>query len=547
MNKKFTVNDNNTEEALASALVFIRESLEAMKNSREDANRAELMCEEAFVNLMNHADFTKRNTFSVNVRKSFGNVVMDLAVPGAEFDFAGYFGRLVDEGGNLHPETEASIRSLLLRSFGHKITYRHTRGWNIAKVRAFRSPYLMLWKTLTALVLAVIAGVLAREFAPESAYMAANDNILVPIRDLFMDGLKMCSVPIIFLSLVSCLGDAGGLRGVKSAGAGMLKYSLALQVAAVVIAFGLVWLLGTGTGITAAEDASVAVQSQALSLRGFVSGLMPANVVRPFLDGNMIQLLVLAVLIGAAVGMSGAKSARALFTDLNTIFMKVTEILLHMIPLVVFCSTASLVLTTGADTMMTLAGMLGALVLGYAMMLVLYGVLVRTVGGLDPVTFFRKCLPVMTTSFTTCSGVATLPEDLKCAETLGISREVYSIALPLGVSLMKSAGTLYASAMVMISANMYGMTLAVPDILTLGASAIIFSSIIPSIPGAGVIVISALLSQAGMPMGIIGLAISIEAVQDMFNTVVTSMGNMTSVLLAARSQNMVDVEGYSRP
>ena len=91
------------------------------------------------------------------------------------------------------------------------------------------------------------------------------------------------------------------------------------------------------------------------------------------------------------------------------------------------------------------------------------------------------------------------------------------------------------------------MTLAVPDLLTLGALAIIFSSIIPSIPGTGVIVISALLSQAGMHMGVIGLAISIEAVQDMFNTVVTSMGNMTSVLLAARSQDMVDVEEYSRP
>ena len=548
MNKKFTVNDNNKEEALSGALVFIHESLEAMKHSKKDANYAELMCEEALVNLMNHADFTRRNTFSVNVRRSFGDVVMDFAVPGAEFDFAGDLGSFEGDD-DISPEAEASIRSLLLRSFGNRITYRNTRGWNIAKVRAFRSSYSMLWKTLTALILAVISGLLACEFAPESAYMAVNDNFLVLVRDIFMNGLKMCSVPIVFLSLVSCLGDAGGLGGMKSSGSKMLKYSVMIQVIVTVMAFALIWLLGTGTGINVTEDAGVAVQSQgaSFSFRAILAGLMPANFVRPFLDGDMIQLLVLAVLMGVAVGMSGVKSAKILFSDLNSIFMKVTEILLHMIPLVVFCSIASLIITTGAETMMTLAGILGALVLGYMLMLAVYGVLVQLIGGLNPVTFFRKCLPVITTAFTTCSGVATLPENLKCAKALGISQKVYSIALPLGVSLIKPAGVFYGAAMVMISANIYGMSLTISKILILGVSVIILSSIIPSIPGGSVIVISALLSQAGLPMGIIGLAISIEAVQDMFNTVATSMGSMTSVLLAAKEQKMIDLDEYNRP
>ena len=546
MQKKFDVNTHGKDAALSQALGYVHERLETMKLNAKDSIRAELMCEETLLNLLNHADFSRHDAFSVNVEKSFGDVVISFTVPGSEFNFIETLGNFKPDN-DISPEAEASIRSLLLRSFGDRITCRNARGWNIAKVRAFSSPYSMLWKTLTALVLAVIAGFLARAFLPESVCMSVNDNVLVLVRDLFMNGLKMCSLPIIFFSIVSCLGDAGGLGGVKSAGSSMLKYTLIIQAATVVIAFGVIGLLGIGTGIKAAENAGAAVQPQSFSFMEMLSGIIPSNVVRPFLDGNMLQILALAFLIGAAVGMSGAKSAKTLFSDLNAIFMKVTGILLHMIPLVVFCSIASLIITTGAETIMTLAGMLFASILGYMLMLVCYGVLVRVIGGLNPVTFFRKCLPVITTSFTTCSGAATLPDDLKCAEALGISHRIYSIALPLGVSLFKSALVFYSSAMLMISANMYGVSLTVTDMLTAGVMAVIIGNIIPSIPGVGVIAVSAVLAQTGLPMGVLGLAVSIEAVGDMFNTVATSMGNMTSVLLAAKEQNMIDIGEYNKP
>ena len=89
MQKKFDVNTNGKDAALSQALGYIHEQLGTMKLAQKDAIRAELMCEEALVSLMDNADFSKRKVFSVNVRKSFGSVIIDLSVPGKEFEFSG--------------------------------------------------------------------------------------------------------------------------------------------------------------------------------------------------------------------------------------------------------------------------------------------------------------------------------------------------------------------------------------------------------------------------------------------------------------------------
>ena len=123
MQKKF----DNSE--FSCALEYIREQLASLKLKEKDAIRAELMCEETLLNLLNHADFSKRNTFSVNVDKSFGDVVISFTVPGSEFNFIETLGNF-DGGDDISPEAEASIRNLLLRSFGNRITYRNARGGN---------------------------------------------------------------------------------------------------------------------------------------------------------------------------------------------------------------------------------------------------------------------------------------------------------------------------------------------------------------------------------------------------------------------------------
>ena len=143
MQKKFVVGNSGTDEALGRALEFINEHLEDLKLNNKDLIHAELMCEESLLRLLKHADFTKINAFTITVRKFFGDVLIDLTVPGQEFDFAASL--------ELSPESE----------------------------KVLRSNYSGLYKTLTALVLAVICGISAKTFFLK-AYTCPSTIIFLP-------------------------------------------------------------------------------------------------------------------------------------------------------------------------------------------------------------------------------------------------------------------------------------------------------------------------------------------------------------------------------
>ena len=235
---------NFCKDELKAALSFIHENLEALKLSHKNAMRAELFCEEALLRLMAYAYFNTTNYFRVRVRKSFGNILIDLAVPGDEFDFAESLELPEYEEISYGDSQEAIIQNLLLRSFIGQASFRHSRNFNIVTLAALRSNYSGLYKVLSALFLAVAAGLLMRAFLPEDLCMKINDNIF--------------------------------------------------------------------------------------ALKDMIINLMPDNLIRPFLEDNMLQLIMLAVLMGSAAGIAGAQSIIKGCNELNAIFMRVTALLIKV-------------------------------------------------------------------------------------------------------------------------------------------------------------------------------------------------------------------------
>ena len=239
MNKKFDAVIQDKNRALSDALNFIREQLGAMKLRESDINRAVLMCEESLLSLLKHADFSRIQYFTVNARKVFGD----------EFDFYGRAEDMYSSDDDELQETQSEIQSLLLKSFIRFLKYKHYRLFNSVRIKAVLSNYSELYRILTVLFLAIVSGIVLKSFFPESVYMAVNDNIFVPVRTVFMNGLKMCAVPVVLFSIINCISGMGSVSGIRKSAGRLMKYILIFQIVSTAIGFSLMYVFRTGAGV----------------------------------------------------------------------------------------------------------------------------------------------------------------------------------------------------------------------------------------------------------------------------------------------------------
>ncbi len=546
MLREFTVAGNNRREAMGQALDFIWERLNSLGLPRKEVNRARLMAEESLVRLVEHGNFEEGGKIQVNVRRFLGSVTISLAVPGEEIDFLKGFdmGAPFDDG-EMTPEAAEAIQNILLRSFEDKIKYQRRRGWNRVRIRAVRSACAPLYWTLAALFLAIVTGLLMKALVPEALCATVDSKLLVPLRTVFMNGLKMCAPVVVFLSIANCVAQFGDLSEIRRLGGRLLLYFVMIQVLSAGIGLGLFALFRPGDSMEIVVSDTVAVQGSPLSLVDSLVSLMPSNFFRPFIESNMLQLIVLAVFFGMAVGAIGAETIRKLLEECGGVFMRITGVLMRFMPLVIFCSIASVILTTGSSTLFLLMGLFCVCLLGCAAVTALCLVLIALLGHLSLLRFLTKSASMFITALSTSSSSATIPDMMGAARKMGVSPKLYSLSLPLGVTLNKPLSIMCTVIVVSALAKAYGVELSMRASVTLALSAMMLYMGMPGMPGGMVIVHSSLLSQIGVPIEGVGLVMGLLAVIDMFITVANCFANMTSTLLVASQENgMLDREVY---
>ncbi|MBR6900686.1 MAG: cation:dicarboxylase symporter family transporter [Synergistaceae bacterium] len=477
MNKNF---EFQSPETTSEILEFISQSLKELKLSSKEAVRAELMCEEALVKLIEHGDFTKEKFISVNVKKFLGDVSVDLRVPGKEFEF------YINAGISFSDDDSGAIRDLVLRSFSNQIKYKYARNHNSVRITALRSQYSNLYRMLAALILVVIASFVMKNFMSEEITAMIGRNILGPVHNLLLNCLKMCAIPIVFFSIISCFSQTtgGNLSEMKRAGGKMFLLSMFNNIIAVFIGIAVVLIFDVGKGInlTALSNSSVsAAQNASFSLGDTIEGFMPDNFLKPFFYGNMLQLMVLVILFGIAMGAIGSKIIVSVFDEINRIFAKIMELFLHLIPLLVFCSITSMFISTGAKT-------------------------------------FQK---------------------------LGISEKMYSFLVPLGTITCKNCFCLFLSILTLSIANSYGIEVKLSQIFLIGFYSIFLPIAMPGIPGIGLISMSSLLVLAGCPMDGLSVVAVVDPFTDIAHTTSMVMFVLISTLIVAKSENQIDIGKYN--
>lgn len=248
--------------------------------------------------------------------------------------------------------------------------------------------------------------------------------------------------------------------------------------------------------------------AEATSFMDTIVNIFPSNFVSPMVEANMLQIIVMAILLGFAIILVGEKNIRVVnaFNDLNEIFMKCMEMILKLSPIGVFCLLCPVIAANGPTIIGSLAMVLLAAYICYIVhMLVAYSLIVKTMGGLSPVKFLKGMLPAIMFAFSSASSVGTLPINLECTEKLGAKREVASFVLP--------------------------------QMLTIVLTATLASIGTAGVPGAGMIMLAMVLTSVGLPVDGIALVAGVDRIFDMGRTTVNITGDAACTIVVSNMES----------
>ena len=380
-----------------------------------------------------------------------------------------------------------------------------------------------------AMLLAIVMGLLLQkqaEFA--SAYIK-------PFGTIFLNLVKFIVVPIVLFSIMCGIISMRDIRKVGSIGLKTVVFYLCTTAFAVTI--GLIGgnLFKGMFPVIATTDLSYEASASASFMDTLVN-IFPSNFIKPMVEANMLQVIVVAVLLGFSIILVGEKNVRVVsaFNDLNDIFMKCMELVLKLSPIGVFCLLCPIIASNGAAIIGSLAMVLLTAYICYIVhAVVVYSLTVKAMGGMSPVKFFKGMMPAIIFAFSSASSVGTLPINLSCTEKLGAKKEVASFVLPLGATINMDGTAIYQGVCAIFIASCYGIQLTLPQMLTIVITATLASIGTAGVPGAGMVMLAMVLTSVGLPVDGIALVAGVDRIFDMGRTTVNITGDAACAIVVS--------------
>lgn len=532
------------------AMEFIQGFLVDSRIEKKALVKAMLVVEEALGSLLEHKS---GDGFRISARSLFGSITLELSVPGEPFSLMESIKSAeLPKDEEMDADTQNVLRNIILRSMTDDLKYRHRDGVNYVRVTLVKSKHAFLWQTLGAMLAAVIVGLILPVVAPASFNAALSANLLSPIKTMYLNALKMVVAPVVFFSIVSCIAQFSDLSALGRIGGKTLVLYLCTTFIAVGVGIGSFYLFQPGDGNLAGmtvDASAITSKTVSLSIKDTIVGIVPTNFLSPFLESNMLQLIFLAVVCGVAAGLIGKYSEMLtdFFQACNDLFLKITTLFIRVMPLAVFCSISSMILTMGTPSIYTLIGMFATFMFGLACMMAVYCLMMLALARLNPVPFLRKYAPVMLQVFSMASSNASIPLNMEaCEKKLGISKRVFSLSIPLGATFNMDGTCIYLAVFALALAKVYGVSVGSGMLLSVVMSIIVLSMGAPGIPGSGLICLSVLLTQMNVPVEAVGLVMGIDSLIGMFRCMSNCLGDVAVTSVVARSEGQMVMEVYNQ-
>ena len=392
---------------------------------------------------------------------------------------------------------------------------------------------LAAWIFIALVLGCILGGILIA--VPGGAAFSAR--YIKPIGTIFINLLKFIVVPIVLFSMVCGMISMKDIKKVGSIGWKTMVYYIGTTIVALIIGLVLANIFKGSFPQLSTEGLGTWDKATSADFMTTLVDIFPSNIIAPFANASMLQIIVIALLIGAGIILAGEKGrpVAELFESLNEVFMKIMMFIIKISPIGVFCMMTWVVATQGPDILSALAKVLGVAYLGYILhAVIVYSVSVKAMGGMSPLKFFKGMIPAMVFAFSSTSSVATLPINKECAVGLGASEEVSSFVLPLGATINMDGTAVYMAVNTIFLATCYGMNLTVGQMLMVVLTATLASIGTAGVSGAGVVMLAMVLTSVGIPVEGILLIYGIDRLFDMGRTTINIVGDAACSIVVSK-------------
>lgn len=395
---------------------------------------------------------------------------------------------------------------------------------------------------IIALIAGVIVGLVLNIFAP-GIFTKTDTFLFQPLGIIFLNLMKMLVVPVVFISIA--LGTVGigdpkklGRIGSKTIGYFLITTAVALVIA---ISLGLLFKPGSAGNFETANADYVAQEAPPIS--DTLLGIIPTNPITAMAEGNMLQIIFFAALVGFGIAMLGKKVERVqeLFEQANELIMYLITVVMKFAPYGAFGLIASAVGSQGFDALKAMGVYMGV-VLGALLVhsIIVYGGSVALLGKRNPIWFFKNFFPAQVVAFSTASSAATLPISMKTAqEKLKVPESISSFTQSLGATINMDGTAIMQGAAVIFIAQAYNIELTMGQLLTVVLTAVLASIGTAAVPGAGLIMLAMVLTSVGLPVEGIALVLGVDRLLDMVRTAVNITGDAACAVVVAQTEGVL--------
>ena len=406
-------------------------------------------------------------------------------------------------------------------------------------------------KIFIGLLVGLVVGILVY-YLPEGTL---RDDILIDgifqlLGQVFLRGIMMMVVPLVFISLVNGTANMGDVKKLGRVGARTILFYLVTTAFAVTLALALGYLLKPGIGLDlgAVEQIETTINEKT-PLVQILYEMVPRNPISAMAEGNMLQIIVFAIITGIGLSVLGDKVKLILqiFEQLNELVMKMVGFVMLFAPLGVFGLIARTFATVGHAALVPLLKYIIAVYIGLILHAgLVYSGMLKGLTGLSPIKFYKKFFPAMSVAFSTASSNATIPINLEINEKqLGVPRNIAAFTIPLGATINMDGTAIMQGVATFFIAQVYNIPLNIGAILTVVLTATLASIGTAGVPGAGTIMLSMVLQSIGLPLEGIGLIMGIDRLVDMGRTTVNITGDAVCTVIIAKREGELNEEVFN--
>jgi Na+/H+-dicarboxylate symporter len=408
-----------------------------------------------------------------------------------------------------------------------------------------------LWaKVLIGMVLGVLTGIAlgpSTGWVPADRAHAIASWLALP-GHLFLVLVQMVVVPLVLASVVRGIAASGDMRQLRNTGVGLGIYFVVTTLMATGIGIGIAYAVRPGemvdldlSGLEGESESIEALPGEDLTVGNapdHIIGVLPQNPLNAMVEGEMLQVVLFALILGIALVTLDPHSSKPLLDLLGSIqkvCMAIVGFVMRMAPLAVFGLLAQALIWTGVEVLVGLGVYSLAVVGALIGLLVVYLAIVATLGKRNPLRFLRDIKEPMLLAFSTNSSAATMPITTKTAEeTLKVRPSTAQIVVPIGATMNMGGTACYHGIATIFMAQLFGMDLSMTALLALIATSLGSSVGAPATPGVGIMILATVLTAAGVPLSGLALIIGLDQVLERVRCVMNVSGDLVACVVLDR-------------